>query len=79
MVNFSFSLLSILTRLITVPLEIGFGQSSANVQDLENLQLHQQPLQLPRQPLQLQPPHKLKFRELPANFNRSKELCQFNL
>ena len=33
--------------LITVPLEIGFGQSSVNVQDLENLQLHQQPLQLP--------------------------------
>ena len=59
MVNFSFSLLSTLTRLITVPLEIGFGQSSVNVQDLENLQLRQQPLQLPRQPpllLQQQPP-----------------------
>ena len=37
-------------QLITVPLEIGFGQSSAHVQDLENLQLHQQPLQLPQQP-----------------------------
>ena len=37
-------------QLITVRLEIGFGQSSVNVQDLENLQLHQQPLQLPQQP-----------------------------
>ena len=37
-------------QLITVPLEIGFGQSSVNVQDLE----HQQPLQLPPQPLQQQ-------------------------
>ena len=50
MVNFSFSLESTLPVIITVPLEIGFGQSSAHVQDLENLQLHQQPLQLPRQP-----------------------------
>ena len=41
-------------QLITVPLEIGFGQSSVNVQDLE----HQQPLQLPPQLplLQQQPP-----------------------
>ena len=50
MVNFSFSLLSTLPGIITAPLEIGFGQSSVNVQDLENLQLHQQPLQLPQQP-----------------------------
>ena len=69
--NFSFSLLSTLTRLITVPLEIGFGQSSVNVQDLENLQ---RPLQLqqppPLQPPpQLQPLHKLMFGGLPANYN----------
>ena len=62
--------------LITVPLEIGFGQSSVNVQDLE----HQQPLQLPllqqppppllQQPQQPpQPPHKRKFAGLPANSN----------
>ena len=37
-------------QLITVPLEIGFGHKSVNVQDLE----HQQPLQLPL--LQQQPP-----------------------
>ena len=50
-------------RLITVHLEIGFGQSSVNVQGLEYLQqlppqLHQQPLQLHQRPLQLpqQPP-----------------------
>ena len=46
-------------RLITAPLEIGFVQSSVNVQDLENLQLHQQQLQLPPPPpllLRQQPP-----------------------
>ena len=41
-------------QLITVPLEIGFGHKSVDVQDLE----HQQPLQLPPQLplLQQQPP-----------------------
>ena len=86
MVNFSFSLLSTLIRLITVPLEIGFGQSSVNVQYLEHLQLRQQPRQPPlllrQQPplLQLPPqlqPHNLKFRELPANFN-SLATCLFH-
>ena len=57
-------------RLIIVPLEIGFGQSSVNVQDLENLQLQQLPPPPPllQQP-QLQPLHKLKFGGLPANYN----------
>ena len=71
--------------LITVPLEIGFGQSNVNVQDLAHLQLHQQlqqVLQLPpplllllqppllqQQPLQPQPQHKLTFGGLPANYN----------
>ena len=61
MVNFSFSLLSTLTRLITVPLEIGFGQSSVNVQDSENLQLlRQPPLLLQQQPPLLQLPPQLQ-------------------